>query len=273
MIYHHNSLNTDRKQTDRLKAKKTMIDNNSTKNAEAGFTIIELMIATAVLATILLLVTVLMISIGNLYYKGINTARVQDDVRSAVDDVSQNLEFDGATPTPTSSPISYNGIPIDAYCIGTTRYSYIIGVQQGTGNDTDNQSTPRIAHVLWQDTISNGGTTCPPANLAGSDPSTPDPAIGATLTGTNGTELIAPNSRLTAFCIAGSSGSSSGSICFNNVISPYTVSIGMAYGDADLLNISGRGVSGVNINTECRGGTGDQFCSTASLTTSVTERL
>ena len=60
-----------------------------TPDKQAGFTIVELMIATAILSTILLLVTTMMINIGNLYYKGVNQARVQDGVRTLADDVGE----------------------------------------------------------------------------------------------------------------------------------------------------------------------------------------
>jgi hypothetical protein len=70
--------------------------------------------------------------------------------------------------------------------------------------------------------------------------------------GTNGTELIAPNSRLTAFTISATS--------------PFTVSIGMAYGTTSVLNLKG-------LNTTCKDGGGDDFCATASLSTTVVQRI
>lgn len=217
--------------------------------SQKGFTIVELMIATSVLSTILLLVTVIMISIGNLYYKGINQARVQDDVHSIVDEVSQHLEL-GATINPTRVT-SADGQTI-AYCIGDTRYVFTVGEQIGTGLDTDG-TTHQSQHVLWRDKAPAG---CPkPSNgfLNSAFLSLIDPS---------GTELIAPNSRLTNFCVSGTVVGS----CTPDA-PPYTVSVGVAYGSIDLLN------NPANITATCKDSTGDQFCSTANLTSVVAQRL
>jgi prepilin-type N-terminal cleavage/methylation domain-containing protein len=216
---------------------------------QTGFTILELMIATAVLSTMLLLVTIIMISIGNLYYKGINQARVQDDVHSITDEVSQHLQLSGtATPVYTTSLDGHT----HAYCIGDTRYVFILGRQIGTGTDTD-MMTPQSRQVLWRDKALAG---CPaPGNGFLSSP-------WLSLLDPSGTELIAPNSRLTSFCISGSVAGS----CIPDT-SPYTTTVGVAYGAIDLLNNPG------NINATCKGNIGDQFCATAFLTTRVAQRL
>ncbi|HZL07887.1 MAG TPA: prepilin-type N-terminal cleavage/methylation domain-containing protein [Candidatus Dormibacteraeota bacterium] len=221
---------------------------------QRAFTIIELMIATAVLSTILLLVTVMMMSIGNLYYKGVNQARIQDDARSIVDDVSQHLQLSDNLPL---SATSLNG-QIHVYCIGTVRYTYVLNRQIGTG-------ATQSPDVLWRDdnpvpgscATTNGFLNSPPPNL-------------------NGTELISPNSRLTGFSISASS--------------PYIMSVGVAYGADDLLCDSGSAgdcvFQGLSLHMSqiisglapsgtilCKGNIGDQFCSTAGLTTTVVQRI
>lgn len=197
---------------------------------QKAFTIIELMIATVVLSTILVMVTTMMIGIGNLFYKGVNQARVQDDVRSITDDVSQHLQLSDNAPLSATSLDSLTHV----YCIGTIRYTYILGTQIGTGPG-------QSPHVLWRDDNPIAGSCSATSGFLNSPPS-----------GLNGTELIAPNSRLTDFTISASS--------------PYTVSVGVAYGDDDLLNLAG-------LNTTCKGNIGDQFCSTSSLTTTVVQRI
>jgi prepilin-type N-terminal cleavage/methylation domain-containing protein len=218
-----------------------MMKQHTNHSKQRGFTLIELMIATAILSTILLLTTAMLINIGGLYYKGINQARVQDDVRNITDEISQHLELvdKGAVPAPTPIPVDVNGTDyeIDAYCIASVRYSYLTGVQIGG-------SSTQIPHVLWRDTITAGGN-CIPAKLTQTNPS-------AGTGGSNGTELIAPNSRLTYFSISPTS--------------PYTISIAVAFGDDDLLNVNG-------LNTKCKGAAGDQYCSTAELTTVVGQRI
>jgi prepilin-type N-terminal cleavage/methylation domain-containing protein len=203
-----------------------------TRLNKKGFTIIELMIATSVLATILLMVTVMMIGIGKLYYKGINQARVQDNVRSIGDELAQHLQLSDQGPQQAGTPINVSiaGHPyvINAYCIDNTRYSYIIGVQIGS-----------IPHVLWRDPTPSTGCTTPAALN--------NPGLSG------GTELIAPHSRLTDFTIS-------------PLTSPYSISVGVAYGDDDLLTLNG-------VNTTCKSVTGDQFCSAAGLTTVVVQRI
>jgi prepilin-type N-terminal cleavage/methylation domain-containing protein len=239
---------------------------------QEGFTIIELMIATTVLAVILVLVTVLMISIGNLYYKGVSQARVQDDVRSVTDELSQHLQLTSFAPAQSNSADPKNTflglVPVSAYCIGSTRYSYVVGVQIGTTIAVGSGNS--FKHILWRDTIPTGAD-CLAANLTASTP------VDANGNGTNGTELIAPRSRLTQFCIGAISPADH--TCVTNTNSPYTIEVGMAYGDGDLLNNASPSnmsdlARGLNYpNATCIGATGDQFCSTAYLNTTVVRRL
>jgi prepilin-type N-terminal cleavage/methylation domain-containing protein len=205
-----------------------------------GFTIVELMLATAILSVILLLVTVVMINISNLYYKGINQTRVQDDVRSITDELAQQLELNGNSPTPNT--YTYGSVTVQAICIGTTRYSYVLLTEIG-GKYQDLGAL--IPHILWRDTTTD--TACTPLDLAQSDPT-----LGVMTSSSNGTELIAPDSRLTYFAVSASS--------------PYTIQVGVAYGAGDLLNLNG-------LNTTCKGNIGDQFCAAASLKTIAVQRI
>src|SRR5665213_548059 len=180
-----------------------MTHSHRTKLNQKAFTIVELMIATTILSVILVMATVTMINIGNLYYKGINQARVQDSVRNNTDEVSQQLQLSVLPPeTPLVNPVpAGDGIhQIYAYCIGATRYSYIKNSQIGS-----DASKHQVAHVLWRDAAPPSGCT---QNTG---------LLNISLTG--GTELIAPNSRLTGFTIS--------------LASPYSLSISEAYGDDD----------------------------------------
>jgi prepilin-type N-terminal cleavage/methylation domain-containing protein len=224
------------------------------RDSQSGFTIIELMIATAILSTILVIVTVVMISIGSLYYKGINEAQVQDNTRNISIELSEHLQLsDGFT-----TDLGVNPAIPRAYCIGTTRYTYIDGIQLG--------KSATYKHVLWRDTVVAGGA-CPAAGPGAADLTNAQPSPG-------GTELMPPLSRLTAFTVTGAS--------------PYTVSVGIAYGDDDLLCDNGTPgdcapTAPVSINlwnpnpphgtVLCKGQKGDQYCATATLTTTVVRRL
>lgn len=231
-----------------------------------GFTIVELMIATAVLSTILLLVTVLMVNIGRLYYKGINQARVQSNVRTVADEVAQQLRLgDSVTESPASGPgLGAHGER--AICVGSKRYTYVIGVQIGT--PAPGSTAPTYQHVLWRDNNPTPGSCsvigASAVNLTSSTQPSP--------TSLNGAELVAPRSRLINFSVSGAS--------------PYAVNVGMAYGDNDLLcspSVSGSCASNAPAMTAlaqfttgnllCKGGQGGQFCATAQLNTSVIRRL
>lgn len=196
------------------------------KISEQGFTIIELMIATAVLSTILVIVTAVMINIGRLYYKGLSQARVQSSVRTIADDITQHLELTDKSRTLNTSIIG--GRTVSVYCIGNTRYSFITGVRMGTQG---------FSHILWRDEL---GATCAPANLTQTTPSA------------GGVELVPDRSRLTIFNVS--------------IDSPYSIDVGVAYGDDDLL-------TGTGLATRCTGGTGGQYCGTAALSTTAVRRL
>lgn len=166
---------------------------------QAGFTIIELLIATTILSVILLLVAGVLTGIGGLYYKGLNLSRTQQNSRVIIDDISQQLQYTDSLPNPgTSSPYGY---PEQYICIGTIRYVYVLNKQIGDGAN-------QFAHVLIRET----GKNC-------SDP-LPDLRV-ATLTA-NQSEMIAANSRLYMLNV-------------NALATPYTIEVGTAYGEDDAL--------------------------------------
>jgi prepilin-type N-terminal cleavage/methylation domain-containing protein len=199
-----------------------------------GFTIIELLIATAVFSTILVLASGMMINIGKMYYKGINQSRIQYAVRTITDEVAAQLQLaDNVIP---AAPLA----GVEAICIANTRYTYIENRQLRNG-PLDADHSP---HVLWRDKNPTPNSCAPVAGFPTS------PAAGL-----NGVELMAPNSTLTEFIVAGTS--------------PYTITIAAAYGDTGptgVINLAG-------VNSRCKSGAGNQFCSTAHLTTAVARRI
>lgn len=198
------------------------------KNDQRGFTIIEMLIATAILSTILVLITMMMVNIGSLYYKGINQSKIQGTTRSVTDELAQQLELlDSPIRRQSAAPA---GEPNNkALCLGTTRYTYAVDKQLRNSE-----------HVLWRD--NGGGGTCVAIAL-----NTGVPSAG-------GVELMPPNSRITHLSVSDTS--------------PYEIIFSTAYGDTDLLN----GV-GLGVNTRCKGGKDQQFCSVANLQTIVAKRI
>jgi prepilin-type N-terminal cleavage/methylation domain-containing protein len=83
-------------------------------SAEQGFTIVELMIATTVLSTLLVVVAIVMISIGKLYYKGLNQARLQDNTRNAVTAIAKQLQLNTGDPATRSPAYDATGLAAGA---------------------------------------------------------------------------------------------------------------------------------------------------------------
>lgn len=239
---------------------------------QKGFTIIELMIATAVLSTMLVMVTVLMVNIGSLYYKGINQSRVQDDVRSISNDIIANTKLSDKTPT---GPVSVPGVAGEsAYCIGTVRYFYILGVQIGNppvgGGNVAYQ-------VLWRDNNPVPGS-CPtqidPTNPSSPQVSLNSPSLARDDARNQGKEMITSNSRLTEFSMVTTSDSL-----------PTAVNVGVAYGDNDLLcnpaavpgscDTSDAMTSLANYigDLRCKRFNGHQYCSAAHISASAEKRV
>lgn len=164
-----------------------------------GFTIVELLIATLVFSVILLTVTVGIIQITRVYYKGINEANTQDTARGVMDTISQAIQFSGATVSPTvaSAPGAST-----SFCVGNQQFSYRLGYQLVENSPGANQTTK----ALWQSTAS--GCTGNPAAAA------------------SGIELLSPKMRLANLTVTQVNGDP-------NI---WKVSVRVVYGDDDLLN-------------------------------------
>lgn len=215
-----------------------------------GFTIVELMIATAVLSTLLVIVTMVIAGIGNLYFKGVSQSQVQSAARAIVDDVSNRIKMSNGSLVSGTANGSFK-----AYCIGTTRYSYIIGAR------LDSAATK---HVLWRDTVNDG--TCTAADLSQDNPSRPPASF-------NGTELAAPNSRLNRFVIA------------RPPDAPFFVDVSLIVGPDDLIcsptAAAGDACKGAAMTApdyqkgdlRCLPSSESKYCAVSQLSTVVTQRL
>ncbi|MDL2363577.1 MAG: prepilin-type N-terminal cleavage/methylation domain-containing protein [Patescibacteria group bacterium] len=222
-------------------------------NSSNGFTIVELMISLSILSVILVISTVVITQIGRIYAKGVNAADIQNINRNVLADLSSSLQFSGSQPFPctidtaqtcAASTASFTGIPTAyAYCIGTTRYSFVFNKELGYDQST-NETTN---HVLWKDTMSNI-STCIPVDLSvAGDPSP----------GTKGYEMVGPHMQITKLKIKGSSTN----------IGEYTVDAWLGYGDSDLVRVDVNGVP------SCKDGDGTEFCASSQLSQTVIRRL
>lgn len=216
---------------------------------EKGFTIIELMIATAVFSLVLFLLATAIVHIGQIYYKGAITNRVQETSRSISDEVAQAVQFSAAhissvKPGGTGAP----GSP-SSFCIDNVRYTYVLDRAQGTG-------TGQMRHVLWRDYGNFVGATCPIADLAAPNPSAG--CVGCS----GGQELLGDTMRLQNFRIC--TNADAGCTAADGM---WSIVLIVAYGTDDVFDGTGTGRT-------CKGQNfGGQFCALSRISTGVTKKL
>lgn len=226
---------------------------------ENGFTIIELMIATSILAVLLLISSVIMIGIGNLFEKGINVTNLQNDSRNIISDLSSDIEFSGTQMSANSYSYSYSGGPtkvtVYAECFGNDRYSYVLGFPPSGW-----------PHTIWKDVMQTQGS-CDPLNIGLATPSCSGYTQGGCiepLAGT-GSELAGNNMHIISLSI----------IPYNNQL--YGVNLDMVLGQQDLFETSkltGKPITDpYNNNYICSNNVGQQFCASSSLSALAVERL
>lgn len=212
---------------------------NKTTHQSQGFTIIELMVATAVFSVVLLVVTGGILQITRLYQKGVTAANTQTITRSVTDTISQAIQFSGGDIVPTTTGAATPTSP-KVFCIGNTRFTYALGWQLVDGTpDTNLHQSP---HALVQD------------NYPGCSSSTAQPL---NVSGVSGRELLAPNMRLSKLTVTQ----------IGNDL--YRIEVRVVYGDDDLLQDPKDGTTTTCINESA----GTQFCSISELSTVVTKRV
>ena len=220
-----------------------MMRRDTAYRRQAGFTIVELLIATAVFAMVMVLITVGVLSFTRSYYKGINQSNTQAAARTILEDVSQAIQFSGDVVT---APIvqSGSGTPKSSgICVGSRRYSYLPGWQViDSGADAaKNQG----AHSLVLDT---------PGNCAGM---WAQDLIGNNLTG-GSVEMMPPHMRLAKFKVEH----------VGAATDVWQVTVRVVYGDNDLLD------DPTGENARCKANiSGTEYCAQAELTTTVKKRI
>jgi Tfp pilus assembly protein PilE len=213
------------------------------KHNSYGFTIVELMIATLVFTTILMVLTFGVIKFSAAYYKGVNSSAVQSTARNITDVISRSVQFGNSSfelgAVPAGSTPGY-------FCVGGYVYQYKLGVPYGTpDNMTGLEMRSRPTSGSCSDANNNW----------------------ATLDG--GVQLLPEKMRLSYLEV--SLKSDEGFV---------TVSVGVASGDLDLLCDGGvcglasdADVVAAGANLRCKGGAGTEYCAVSRLTTTVQKRM
>lgn len=227
------------------------------RTKQHGFTILELLIATTVFSTILLLATSGIIHIGKVYYRGIINAKTQETARSIVDEVSKSIQMGGtndiiAPDSPRAGNIGPNGEK--AFCVGNIRYTF-------APNTKLLQTSVRNSQVLWVDQTSSN-PSCLPLNLNStsscSAPTVSPPCDAETdkIADAKRRELLSNNMRVANLQVDAITGSLA------------RINLTIVYGDNESL------LDPSNPSRGCRPiKEGGQFCSIASIETFVKKRL
>jgi prepilin-type N-terminal cleavage/methylation domain-containing protein len=199
----------------------------------AGFTLIELMISMAVFSVILLLITTGVIHFTADYFKGSTDSVTQTEARDLIDTIAQAIQFSPTAPQTIGTGQIY------VTCIGDQVFSYDLGNELQVSNPSGN-------YALLQ-----ANKTCP------GDTSTP-----------TGTELLSARSRLANLSVA-LVGSDDDLFCDSSITSGSAGACN-ASSSLDSVGIYNAAVAG---HLSCHSGDGSQFCSIASLSTTVGQRL
>lgn len=211
---------------------------------QAGFTIVELMIATAVFAVVLLLCATAILQVGRMYYKGITINRVQDNARVVADDVAQAIRFGSKITAGNFRRVAGTPGATQALCLGEIRYTYITSQSLGTG-------AGQSRHVLWKDRVSFSDPCTTLLNLNSASPSV----------GQGGQELVGTTMRVPVFTaeLAG--------LPPNEI---YDIAVTVSYGLDDVF-VTDPAFPPFSV---CIGSdVGGQFCAASIVTTNAVKRL
>lgn len=210
-----------------------------------GFTITELMIATAVFSVVLLTALAGFLAIGRFFYKGVSVTQTGTVTHQIFADITGNFQ----TAANISGVQNANGYSY--YCVGNTRYTYKIGQLVNLSAAPDHSSGGNFG--ILKDTLpgSNGcATPCDDTH------SVSCPAGSVKFT--NPTEMLGDTMRVESFVVQS-----------NSAVSPnfYNVSIIIAYGADDVLGYAN---SLDPTTVYCQGNSAtQQFCAISKLNTGV----
>ncbi|MFO0887282.1 MAG: type II secretion system protein [Candidatus Nomurabacteria bacterium] len=213
-------------------------------NKQNGFTIVELLIASAVFSFVILGASVAIIQISRLYYKGIIVSNTQTSAKAILDSITQAIQYESATIVgkDDASTVSLGDAPttnhdVSVVCIGNNRFTFVKGVKQGS--DTDN-----IKHAMWRDKIDNSGACSTGVPDLKSDPSA-------------GHDMLSDNMRVSKLEVNALKDS------VGNETGLYEVKLTVIYGDDDLID-----------GDKCKGQVaGSQWCSAVNYSTIVFKRI
>lgn len=104
------------------------------KKRQDGFTIVELMIATAVFATVLMLASFGLLQVARTYYKGVTITRTQETARTIMEQVADMIRFGAVGEVDMFPPATPSGF--GCIQIGSQAFRYRIGTYRAEESTT-----------------------------------------------------------------------------------------------------------------------------------------
>lgn len=106
------------------------------KDRESGFTIIELLIATAVFSMVLVIVTMGFMSLSNAYFKSTVTAATQSTTRDIADTLGKAIQFSGPLPQFGTKDLP-SGVKLYQICANNRKFFFVPNVVYLGGEATE----------------------------------------------------------------------------------------------------------------------------------------
>lgn len=209
-----------------------------THRGTKGFTITELLVATAVFASVLLLAIVGFIQVGKLFYKGVTVSQTRQTASNIMDALSADIRLSTAVTNPPGMDNGAGQVYPET-CIGGHLYTYNPGVPIDLAN---HDFSSRFG--LIQSDLPGGAcpqTTVTPADIKKSNP----------------VEMLGDGMRLSNLSLTQSS------------TSAWQVTVTVTFGEDAVLN----NPNNSDPPPSCKGiATGSQFCSVVTLNSTVSNR-
>ena len=220
----------------------------------AGFTLIELMIATVIFAIVLTVMVTAFVQVGRIFYKGVSVSNTQNAARSVISNISSDLvsaktytctnEGSGKDETcKDSSDVQY-------FCMGLHRYSFDLSnpKQKLTGADVISPNSANPIGVV-QSVIPNG---CPKPSI---------------IPGANTKQLLGPDMQLNDFGVK-----CANSFCTINIHIVFYGSDPNVFTSKNYPNDPSRSVN--EPDATCSGNLlSTQFCTATDMSTSINMRF
>lgn len=213
----------------------------SLRKSLTGFTIFELMIATLIFSVILVVLAAGVVAFSRAYYKGINSSRTQQVADEIINDVAHNIQFGRRISLGFTGPGGTQG-----FCIDNTLYVYHVGYQVSSQQDL-------AKHQARHGLVKTIGNDCSAASIGN--------ITSYSNLNASQHELLGEHMRL-------------GQLAITAVGKDlYKINVMVIYGDDDLLAPAVNAGTTNWTNEGCAGTIGSQFCATASLETTVQQRI